>query len=65
MMVPLYATFAKVKKGINLRKFNKLWAKVSGIEHHPFIIDIFFWFDKETQDKTIDFFELVQGLNVV
>jgi Ca2+-binding EF-hand superfamily protein len=34
------------------------------IENHPFIIDFFLFFDTN-RDQLIDFYELVQGLNII
>ena len=38
---------------------------MTNIQYHPFVIEIFMYFDRETQDRTVDFFELVQGLDIV
>ena len=48
-----------------MRQFDKFWAQITNIEHHPFIIDIFMFFDRETGDKTVDFFELVKSMDIV
>ena len=64
LIMQKYAKYAIPKKGLNLRRFNKFIADLSGIDFHPFLIDFFIFFDRETQDKTIDFFELVINLSI-
>jgi Ca2+-binding EF-hand superfamily protein len=61
----IYSANAKRGKGMNLRGFNRVWTNLTGINYHPFLFDIFMFFDRETGDKTIDFREFVLGLNMV
>ena len=61
----MYTSFAMPKKGLNLRKFNDFWTTLTSIQFHPFLMDIFIFFDRETQDSTIDFYELVKGMDII
>ena len=60
-----YVKYALPKKGLNLRRFNYFIDDLIGVIYHPYLVDLFIFFDRETQDKTIDFFELVINLNVI
>ena len=61
----LYCSFAIAGKGLNLRKFNHFWTKLTGIEFHPFLYDIFMFFDRNSQDQTLSFEEVIHGLAIV
>lgn len=62
-IMKMYSAFAVPKKGLNMRKFDMFWSQITNIQHHPFLIDIFIFFDRDTCDKTIDFYELVVGMD--
>ena len=61
----MYVAFAKKHQGLTMSLFGAFWAQISNIEHHPFLVDIFIFFDRNSQDKTIDFMELVRGMDIV
>ena len=61
----MYTAYAKEKTGLTMSRFNDFWAQITNIEHHPFLIDIFIFFDQKTQDQTVDFLELVKGMDIV
>lgn len=61
----MYVAFAVPGRGMNMRKFDGFWSSLTNIQHHPFLVDIFIFFDRETQDRTIDFFELVRGMDII
>jgi len=64
-LMTMYKAFAMPGKGLIMKQFDKFWAQITNVEHHPFIIDIFIFFDRETQDQTIDFFEFVKSMDIV
>jgi Ca2+-binding EF-hand superfamily protein len=64
-LMTMYAAYAVPQRGLNMRRFDYFWTQVTNIQHHPFLIDIFIFFDRETNDRVIDFFELVVGMDIV
>lgn len=60
-----YVKYAIPKSGLNLRRFNQLINDLTSVDYHPFLIDLFIFFDRESQDKAIDFYELVINLNII
>lgn len=38
---------------------------MTGIQFHPNLMDIFIFFDRETQDQTLDFYEVVKGMDII
>ena len=61
----MYSGFAVHHQGLTLENFDKFWAQLTGIEKHPFLVDIFMFFDQYTRDQIVDFQELVKGLDIV
>ena len=59
----VYVNFAISKQGLNFDNFANLMSLLMNIENHPFMPDIFVWFDKD-EDGLIDFDELVRGLDI-
>jgi len=60
----LYVSYATPSHGLDLEQFSKLFALLSNIESHPFIKEMFVFFDKDA-NGFVDYGELVKGLDVV
>lgn len=60
----IYTYFAKAHIGLNLESFSILFGHLSNIHGHPFIEDIFAFFDKD-EDGLVDFDEFIKGLDIV
>ena len=64
-MMKMYTAHAKRGSGMNIKAFDKFWSQLTGIEHHPYLVDIFIFFDRGSQDRTIDFNDLVTSMNII
>jgi hypothetical protein len=61
----IYTIFAqKPGYGLNIDKFHLLICSLFNLEHHPFIKEMFMFFDKN-QDGLISFEEFVKGLDII
>ena len=60
----VYVNFAQPHQGLKFDNFARLMGYMTNIENHPFMNDIFIYFDKN-QDGLVDFEEFVIGLDIV
>ena len=60
----VYVSFAVPKQGLNFDNFANFMALMINVENHPFMPDIFVWFDKD-EDGLVDFDELIRGLDIM
>ena len=61
----LYTVHAKYHEGLDPNRFSQLISTLFHIENHPFIREMFMFFDMWTCDGIIDFREFVVGLDVI
>lgn len=64
-LMRLFVKHAKRGRGLSFISFDSFWAELSSVTHHPYLIDLFMFFDRETVDSALDFYELVLGINLV
>ena len=63
-MKTVYTYFATAHQGLNMESFGQIMGYLTNIENHPFMEDIFAFFDRN-EDGLVDFEELIKGLDVV
>jgi Ca2+-binding EF-hand superfamily protein len=60
----VYVEIAKPQYGLHLESFQTLIGLMLNIEHHPFIKEMFVFFDRNADGK-VDFEELIRGLDII
>ena len=60
----VYVSYAQEKRGLTLDSFTQLYGILTNIDNHPFIREIFLFFDKNN-DGLVDFNEFIVGLDII
>ena len=60
----VYVNYAEEKRGLSLKKFTQLIGILTNIDNHPFIRDMFLFFDKN-KDGLVEFNEFIVGLDII
>ena len=60
----VYINYALEKRGLSLERFGSLIAVLFNIDAHPFLREMFLFFDKN-RDGLVDFNEFIEGLDIV